>query len=409
MWETRPCVRPPETGDYNVQMKIGFLSHLDLNLYLFRAPLMRELRKRGHRVYAICPEGDKNDALRKLGVDVVNYHVRRQSLNPLREIRTILEIRKILAPLGLDLLHTFTAKPNIYGTLAAKAAGIPVILNLVEGLGSLYIGHSLKDSVIRNIMEILYRQAFRLSNGCIFVNPDDAAYMVSKKIISAEKVRIIKGIGVDLDKFSMQRYPPEKQASIRKALDVESKTVVLMVARAIWDKGIREFYEAAETVKKAYPDAEFLLAGGLDAGNPSCAEESFLKSGSVRWLGHRDDVADILSISDIYVLPSHREGFPVTLMEACAMEKPIITTNVPGCRETVEEGVNGFMVPAGDSHMLAQRIGLLIRDRNLREKMGRKSREKAKREFDVNRILQEYLDYYEKFIPVNGNGARGEE
>lgn len=376
----------------------GFLSHLDANLYAFRTPIMKELIKKGHKVYAICPKGDKNQALKEIGCEVINYEIDRKSLNPFSEKKSIENIYNAIKDLKIDILHTFTAKPNIYGTLAAKKAGIPVILNLVEGLGSFYVKDTMKNILVRNIMERLYKKAFKLSDGCVFVNISDPEYMLKKRLIKKEKVKIIKSVGVDTEKFSMQNYSEDKLLEIRKNLKLENKIVVLMVARAIWDKGVREYYEAADILKSKYHNVEFLLVGGTDQGNHSCASEEFLKNGTVKWFGQRDDIADITAISDIYVLPSYREGLPATLMEASSMAKPIVTTDTFGCRDVVDDEVNGFLVPIRDSKVLSGKIEILIQDENLRIQMGQKALEKALNEFDVRKVVEQYMEYYEKFI-----------
>lgn len=359
---------------------------------------MRELLLRGHKVYAICPKGDKNQALKDIGCEVINYEIDRKSLNPFSEKQSIENIYQAIKDLDIDILHTFTAKPNIYGTFAAKKAKVPVILNLVEGLGSFYVKNSLKNIVVRTIMERLYKKAFSLSDGSIFVNSSDPEYMLQKGIILKEKVKIIKSVGVDMAKFSMSNYSEKRLLEIRERLNVDDKVVVLMVARAIWDKGIKEYYEAAKILKEQYKDVEFIFVGGRDEGNHSSASEAFLHSPQVNYLGHRDDIVDITAISDIYVLPSYREGLPATLMEASSMQKPIVTTDTFGCRDVVDDGVNGFLVPIKDTKELAQKIKLLIEDKALRETMGQKSLEKADKEFDVKKVLKQYMEYYEKFI-----------
>jgi N,N'-diacetylbacillosaminyl-diphospho-undecaprenol alpha-1,3-N-acetylgalactosaminyltransferase len=376
----------------------GFLSHLDANLYAFRTPIMKELIKKGHKVYAICPKGDKNQALKDMGCSVINYSIDRKSLNPFSEKKSINNIYHAIKDLKIDILHTFTAKPNIYGTLAAKKAGVPVILNLVEGLGSFYVKDSMKNILVRNIMERLYKKAFKLSDGCVFVNTSDPEYMLKKRLIKKEKVKIIKSVGVDTQKFSMANYSKDNLLEIRKNLQLENKIVVLMVARAIWDKGVKEYYEAASILKPRHQNVEFLLAGGTDDGNHSCANEQFLNSGKVKWLGQRDDIVDLTAISDIYVLPSYREGLPATLMEASSMAKPIVTTDTFGCRDVVDDGENGFLVPVRDSVKLAEKIEILINDTNMRKTMGQKALKKAQNEFDVRKVVDQYMEYYEKFI-----------
>ena len=376
----------------------GFLSHLDLNLYLFRTSIIRALLERGHKVYAICPQGDKNDALRAIGCEVINYEIERKSLNPWHEKKAIESIYQAIKDLQIDILHTFTAKPNIYGTLAGKRAGIPVVLNLVEGLGSFYTQTTLKYILVRMLIERLYKKTFLLSQGCVFVNSSDPSYMLKKGLICEEKVKVIKSVGVDTLHFSMQHYTREKLLGLKKSLNVENKLIVLMVARVIWDKGIREYYEAAKVVKQKFFNVEFVLVGGLDEGNPSCVDQAFLQNENVLWLGHRDDVRDVTAISDVYVLPSYREGLPVTLLEATSMGKAIVTTNTSGCKDVVDDEENGFLVPIRDAMTLASKIELLLQNQQLRETMGKKGRQKAIEEFEIKQVVAQYMEYYETFF-----------
>jgi len=378
-----------------MQKKVGFLSHLDLNLYLFRAPIMRELIKLDHKVYAICPKGDKNRALKEIGCEVVNYDIQRESINPFKEKQAIDNIYHAISDLNLDMIHTFTAKPNIYGTFAAKKANIPIILNLVEGLGSFYVHNTLKNILIRNIMEKMYKKAFSMSDGCVFVNSDDPKYMMQKHIIKKEKVKIIKSVGVDTKRFDINNFTSENITSKKREIDIENKIIILMIARAIWDKGIKEFYESAKILKQKYKDIEFILIGPTDEGNHTCASKEYLQNGEVKWIGLRDDIPDLIAISNIFVLPtSYREGLPATLMEAASMNKPIVTTDTVGCRDVVKDGCNGFLVPVKDSRTLAHKIEKLILDENLRKEFGKNGRKIAKELFDIDKIVKQYMDYY---------------
>jgi N,N'-diacetylbacillosaminyl-diphospho-undecaprenol alpha-1,3-N-acetylgalactosaminyltransferase len=222
--------------------------------------------------------------------------------------------------------------------------------------------------------------------------------MVQKKLLPQGKVKIIKSVGVDTKKFSMERYTPQKLHAIKEKLGLENKKIVLMVARAIWDKGIKEYYDAAKIIDATCQGTVFVFVGGTDVGNPSCAGETFLQSSSVRWLGHRDDIADLIAVSDVFILPSYREGFPVTLMEAASMAKPIVTTNTFGCKEAVEDGKNGFLVPLRDAKALACKIELLLSDEALRLQMGQSGREKALEEFASEKVVAQYMEYYETFF-----------
>lgn len=379
------------------KMKIAFLSHLDLNLYLFRLPIMVELVKQGHTVYAVCPRGDKFDLFSQHGINAVEYNIDRGSLNPFKEIKSIYNIYKAIEPLKIDILHTFTAKPNIYGTIAGKFAKVPTIINLVEGLGSFYVEDSVKNKMMRSVIEILYRGIFSFSNQVVFVNSDDPEYLVEKKVIKKEKITIIKSVGIDTEVFDPEKVPLKNITKIKDELNLEHKLVVLMVARAIWHKGVREFYEASEILSDN-KEIQFILVGNVDKGNPSSADENFLRSSHVLWLGHRDDIVALTALCDIYVLPSYREGVPRTLLEAASMARPIVTTDTVGCREVVDNGYNGYLVPISNSKILSDKISLLLHDKKKRELMGKNGRILAQNEFDVHRVVEQYIDLYNTFL-----------
>ena len=360
---------------------IGFLSHLDLNLYLFRAPIIKELVNKGHKVYAICPSGDKNDALKSLGCDVVNYEISRKGLNPFAEVLTIKKIYEVIKPLDLDILQNFTAKPNIYGSIAGKKANIPLVCNAVTGLGSFYIDGSFKSKVVKTIMNTLYKYANSKADRCIFQNSDDMNYFVQSGFVDAKKAVLIKSSGIDTEAFASQKVHKNEKIN------------VLMIARAIWHKGIKEYYEAASLLKDL--DVTFTLVGDTDEHNPSCANKEFLQNGNVKWLGHRDDIKEQIDKCDIFVLPSfYGEGVPRTLLEAASMGKPIVTTDNVGCREVVDNGVNGFLVPVKNSQVLAEKIKILVENETMRSEFGKASRKKAVEEFDVKFVVEQYLRLY---------------
>lgn len=363
-------------------MTFGFLSHLDLNLWLFRLPIMQELVRQGHTVYAICPDGEVSGSFSRHGVIHVSYDITRSSLNPIKELSAIRNIYNAIKPLNLDILHTFTAKPNIYGTIAGRLARVPRIINLVEGLGSFYLENNLKSRLIRMLIEFLYTRIFKLSNTVMFVNQDDPAYLISKKIIAPNKVFLMKGVGIDT-----QAWHPE--------LKTDEGLRVTMIARAIKHKGVVEFIEAANQLSQKFPEVTFQFVGSPDNGNRFSLSETFMKNqSSIHYLGHQDNIRHILSQSDIFVLPSYREGLPRTSMEAMSMGLAIVTTDVIGCRETVEHGINGFIVPPKDSMALAEAIEKLLLDENLRLSMGEESRKKVLREFDIDTIIHKHLEVY---------------
>jgi N,N'-diacetylbacillosaminyl-diphospho-undecaprenol alpha-1,3-N-acetylgalactosaminyltransferase len=355
---------------------------------------MKRLLREGHEVIAIVPYGGHFDKIGEIGVKMVDYSLSRGSLSPISATSSILELSKILKSLNLDLLHTFTVKPNIFGTFAGKMAGVPKIVNLVEGLGSFYIDNSLKSKIVRKIIETSYKISFRFAKKVIFVNSDDPEYLESKGIISKDKIHIIKSVGVDTEFYKMENVPDEVQKNLRKSLDIKNQKVIIMIARAILHKGTLDFYKSAEILKdKNY---KFLFVGGLDEGNKFGMSQDFMNSGNVNWLNFRNDIRELIAISDLVVLPSYREGVPRTLLEASAMGKPIIGTNVVGVREAVDNGENGFLIPIESPEILSEKISQILENRNLHKDMSERSRQKAVSEFDIKNIVQKYIDFYKK-------------
>lgn len=364
--------------------KIAFLSHLDLNLYLFRLPIMIALVEKGYKVYAICPRGEKFDNFKEYGIIALEYKIQRKSLNPFKELKTIRNIYKVIKPLNLDILQNFTAKPNIYGSIAGHLAKIPLVVNAVTGLGSFFISETKKAKAVKTVMELLYKESNKKANFCIFQNSDDMKYFIDKKLIDKDKAVLIKSSGIDTEVFKPKEYEEKK----------DGKIIVLMIARAIWHKGIKEYYDAAKLLENE--NIEFILIGDTDEGNLSCANEEFLNNGNVTWLGHRDDIKEQIELCDIFVLPSYREGVPRTLLEASSLSKPIVTTDTVGCREVVDDGFNGFLVPVKDSILLANKIVKLSKDNDLRDTMGKNGRIKALKEFDINIVVEKYLEVYKR-------------
>ncbi|MGP1449740.1 MAG: glycosyltransferase family 4 protein [Wolinella sp.] len=410
-------------------MKIVFLSHIDINLYLFRRPIMEALLARGHDVIALVPEGKYSENLRTLGIKVIYYGISRSSLNPLKELKTLLEIAKILRSLKPDILHTFMLKPNIYGALAARFAGISCVVCSVTGLGSFYIDNSLKARMIRGLTELLNRLAFMIAKRVVFQNGDDLSYFVERGVVKYEKARLIRGSGIDTIHFSMDAISPSVVKEYKENLNADGKILVLMVARAIAHKGVREFYEAARLLRSIdslskeskiridknseriaaknsqkeqhiKEKIKFVYVGDSDTGNPSSISAHELESPYVKWLGHRDDVREIVAACDIFVLPSYREGIPRTLLEASSMAKPMITCDTVGCKEVVSDGENGLLVPVGEARILADKIALLADDENLRARFGDAARARAEREFDVKNIVESHLKLYKEVANV---------
>jgi N,N'-diacetylbacillosaminyl-diphospho-undecaprenol alpha-1,3-N-acetylgalactosaminyltransferase len=363
-------------------MKIGFLSHLDLNLYAFRLPVMLELKRLGHTPIAIAPEGQYLQMIRDAGIEVVPYTIERKSLNPMKELKAIQNIYEAIKPINLDILHTFTAKPNIYGTIAGRLAKVPRIINLVEGLGSFYLEDDLKSRTVRSLIETLYKRIFKLSNAVMFVNSDDPEYLASKGIINPAKIRKINGVGIDTDEW-------------KRKSEAKEPITVIMIARLIRHKGVLEYLNACQNLKAKYPHVHFVYVGGEDMGNPSgLKKDIFGDFDGVEYLGERSDIKELLENSHIFALPSYREGLPRTVLEAMSMEVAVVGADACGTRDVVREGKTGLMVPVKDAKALEEAIEKLITNSDLRKKLAKAGREACIKEYDIKPIVKEHLRIY---------------
>lgn len=384
---------------------VVFLAHFESNLYVFRRPVMQALARRGWRVTALQPDGPSARKWADEGVEFVPCDLSQSGRNPMREVPVVLRLASTLRKLQPDIVHTFTAKPNIYGTFAARLAGVPAVVNTITGLGSGFVEREGPD-LTRTILEGLYRASGSMSSAVIFQNDDDHAFFLDRRLIPAKRrTAFIRGSGVDLEKYSPSRFTTEDRSRIRRGLNIsDDAVVVLMVARLIWDKGIRQFREAAAALKRQYGDrVVFLSVGDFYRDNPSCVPETYIQdavaSGILISAGWREDIPELLYASDLVALPSYlREGVPHALQQACAMAKPIVTTDNPGCRDTVQPGVNGYLAPIKDVPALAEALRPLIEDAKLRERMGAASRRKAEQDYGIEANIRQHVELYETLL-----------
>jgi glycosyltransferase involved in cell wall biosynthesis len=290
-----------------------------------------------------------------------------------------------------DVVHHFTIKPVIYGSIAARLAGVPRIVNTVTGLGYVFMAHR---PWLRHLAEWQYRVALACAHVTFFQNRDDLELFHMCRLVKPEKTVLVPGSGVDCTFFT---------PTCADTLTSSAKPLTfLMVARLLRDKGLCEFVQAASMVQRDFPHVQFQLLGGRDERNPTVVSQAELDqwqtAGLVTWLGEVADVRPIIAQADVVVLPSYREGTPRALLEAAAMGKPLITTDTVGCREVVEEGVNGLRVPVKDAPTLAQAMVRLLNDPAMRERMGKAGREKMEREFDEQIVLDKILKTYEGLL-----------
>ncbi len=337
----------------------------------------------GLRVWALAPDHDdrSRQLIRELGAEPVDISLDRAGLRPLRDVMDLIRLAAVLRRLRPDATFSYFIKPVIYGSFAAKIARIPHIFALVPGLGYVFTSGPGSNSVSRRflrwIVSRMYGAAFLTCERVFFQNQDDVAYFVDRKLIALAKALRLNGTGVDLERL---RPAPATERPLR----------FLLMARLLREKGIVEFVEAARLVCARHPDSEFMLLGGLDPNPGGLSHDevtAWVESGLIHWMGHVEDVRPWIAKSSVYVLPSYyREGVPRSTQEAMAMGRPVITTDNVGCRETVEDGVNGYLVPVRNPGALAEAMLRFVRDPKSIGRMGLESRRMAEERFDVREI-----------------------
>jgi glycosyltransferase involved in cell wall biosynthesis len=362
------------------------------NIVNFRSGLIRALQGAGYRVVALAPPDAHSARLAGMEVEYRPIEMDRQGVSPARDLLLLWRYWRALRRLRPDVFLGFTAKPNVYGSLAAQALGIPVINN-VSGLGTAFI----RKGPLRRIVSALYRLAFRRSATVFFQNVDDRDLFLAEHMVRAEQAKLLPGSGIDLDAF--------RPAGGRSG--AAGGFAFLLIARLLWDKGIAEYVEAARRVRRDWPDARFQLLGFLDVPNRTAVSredvEEWVRQGFVDYLGETDDVRPFIAAADCVVLPSYREGLPRTLLEAAAMGKPLIATDVPGCRHVVEEGVNGFLCAARDAASLARAMAKMLGlGEEERARLGAGGRAKVEREFDEKIAVRLYLAAVAAALPAKG-------
>jgi len=385
-------------------LRVAYLSHLDMNLFLFRSRLIKTMLNSGCKVYAFSPKGKYSNLIEKAGATFIEYSIDRRSYNPFNAIFTILEIARLLKRNRIDMLHSFTFKPNIFGSIAGRLARVPVIINHVTGLGFLYTENNLQSKIMRCISNVLYRISFSLASHVIFQNFDDADAL--KELYRREKGTVIVSSGVDVDVYDPKRFSEDECERIRSSLSIQNdQRVITIIARLIWHKGIFEFIDAAKRILSEGLKCIFLVVGWVDKGNPASLPNDYPERNDVeeiKFLGQRDDIPGLLSITDVYVLPSYREGTPRSVLEAMAMGKPVVTTDVPGCRETVVHGESGYIVPVMDSIELAAAIRELISDPEKRTQMGRAARRRTIELFSDMIVNRKIIRIYTRLLGEKG-------
>lgn len=367
------------------------VANVDWFVISHRLGIVQEAAKQGWKVYVAAEDTGRSHEISQKGVEFIDFRFSRSGTNPLEELKTLKKFKDLYKKVKPDVVHQVTLKPIIYGSIAAKQLGIKGVVNAVSGLG--YTFTSGRQGMVQKLMLKMMKYGLKRPNlAIIFQNGDDQEILTKLGAIQpSNKIFRIKGSGVDLNKFEEKPFPSFE------------KIRVVLPARMLWDKGVKEFCLATDRLKEKYQTkVVFILAGMADSDNKAGVPESYLLEQMdgeyLQWIGHQSDMVAVYENSHIVVLPSYREGMPKTLIEACAIGRPIVTTDAVGCKECVDEGINGYKVPVGSVLELAQAIEKLITNQEDILTMGKAGRLKAENEFDVKNVIQTHLDIYNEVL-----------
>jgi glycosyltransferase involved in cell wall biosynthesis len=364
-----------------MKQKIVISINTAWNIYNFRAGLVRALIAVGYEVIAIAPDDEYSERLRELGCRFIALPMDSNGAHPGRDLLLLWRFYFLLRSLRPAAFLGYTVKPNVYGSLAAHALGIPVINN-IAGLGATFI----RDTFLTKVVRKLYKMSLKRSHRVFFQNSDDLTLFIQSGLVNEPATNLVPGSGLNLEHYSPSAVPDLAGRRFR----------FLLVARMLKDKGVEEFVEAARLLREQNGTAEFQLLGFLDACNPNAISHeqlaSWVKEGLVSYLGRTDDVRPFLALADCVVLPSYREGVPRSLLEAAAMARPIIATNVVGCRDAVDDATSGLLCNVKDPASLAEKMrAMLAFSPAQRAEMGAAGRRKIEAEFDEQIVIQKYL------------------
>ncbi len=373
--------------------KICLIANSGFTVINFRLELIKTLIDKGCDVTVVCPSDcvlmmrrDLGEELRNIGAKYIPIAFSRSGINPISEVKMLVNLVKILKKEKPDVVLNYTIKPTIYGSIAARLVGVKYISSNITGLGYVFASDTYKAKFLSVIIKLQYKFALRCNSLVFFQNPDDESEFEALSLIKSVNTKVINGSGVDIEKFKRVNMAPKPCSFV-------------LVSRMLRDKGVKEFIQAAELLKSKYPNAVFTLLGPVDDNPHSFSEEEleqYVSKGIVQYLPARPDVKPVLEDHEVFVLPSYyREGVPRSILEAMSMSMPIITTDAPGCRETVKPNSNGFLVEIKNSYSLASAMENFINDRDLVKLFGDSSRALVCQRFDVRKvndsIISEFL------------------
>jgi len=369
--------------------KIILVANTDWYLYNFRLSLARFLKGEGFEVLFASPAGRFTSLLEDAGFRWIWWEVSRKSISPFNELASVRRLLGIYHRENPHLVHHFTVKPVLYGSVCARLAGVPGLVNSITGLGYVFLGKDPKAIFIKQIVKGLYRLALAHPNrAVIFENQADRGYFTSEGLVGADHSWLIAGVGIDTERFTARAEPT-------------GVPVVVLPARMLWDKGVGVVVEAARLLHQRV-GVRVALVGEPDPGNPASIDrtvlEGWAREGVIEWWGWREDMEQVYASSHIVTLPSMGEGLPTALLEAAASGRPIVTTDVPGCREAVIDGVSGYLVPPNDPLALAEALARLVRDADLRGRMGAAGRQLVLERYTNIHVNTATLAIYQKLL-----------
>ncbi len=360
-------------------MKILVISPKNRTVYNFRGELISSIISLGHEVIVTGPNKTDEEKIRALGAEFVDIPLDKDSVNPIKDIKYARALKKLIKEKKPDVVFSYTVKPIIYGSYAARKCGVKNIFPMLTGIGYVFNSDSVKAKLLRKPVSFLYKKTLKNANKVIFQNPDDLNHFVSKKLVNPESCVLVNGSGVNMSKFVKSPPPPS--------------IVFFMLARLMKSKGVDEYLRAAEIVKGKYPDVNFWLLGneGTTDTIPIKKIEPYVNNGTITHFPECENIVSYFQNCSVFVLPSYGEGTPRCVLEAMSCGKAIITTNAPGCRETVVDGVNGFLVPVKNAEAIAEKMVEFIKNPHLIETMGNASFEYCKEKFEVNKVNEVML------------------
>jgi glycosyltransferase involved in cell wall biosynthesis len=380
-------------------MRIALVENFGLDFLNFRLPLVKYLENKGFEVYSIIPEDKYLEKVKETGIRVLSFPLIKNTLSPFSFFRSAKVLRSYQKRYGFSVIHSFRLQPNIITSYAVGFNRKVRIVNHITGLGFAFAGNDIPSFFYRNLILLLYQFAFLFTDRIIVQNETDR-HIISRLAFTGRKLLVIEGSGIDSTKFSRVNSDIAITESLRKKICPGGKNIVItFTGRLLREKGIIEFLKASTILGNRDKRYIFVIAGWFDSKNPSCISRKelsgFLGEGKIIFLEEFPFIRELLFLTDIFVLPTYREGFPRSVLEAMSMELPVVTTIVPGAMDSVKDGINGLLIPPGDVSALVNALTLLANDVNLRLKMGAAGKRLVDEKFNTEVIFNKILDVYD--------------